>query len=58
VHNRVLSLFSDGIMVELLEGEEDEDDDAALDTCCIFVFLLLFLSASFELSLSFVVSGH
>jgi hypothetical protein len=32
VHNRVLSLFSDGIVVELLEGEEDEDDDAALDT--------------------------
>jgi hypothetical protein len=24
--------FSDGTVVELLEGEEDEDDDAALDT--------------------------
>jgi hypothetical protein len=33
VLNRVLYLFSDGIVVELLEGEEDEDDDAALDTC-------------------------
>jgi hypothetical protein len=32
VLNRVLSLFSDGNVVELLEGEEDEDDDAALDT--------------------------
>jgi hypothetical protein len=26
------SLFSDGIVVELLEGKEDEDDDMALDT--------------------------
>jgi hypothetical protein len=32
VHNRVLSLFSDGIVVELLEGEEDEEDDATLTT--------------------------
>jgi hypothetical protein len=32
VLNRVLSPFSDGTMVELLEDEEDEDDDAALDT--------------------------
>jgi hypothetical protein len=32
VLNRVLSLFSDGTMVELLEGVEDEDDDVALDT--------------------------
>jgi hypothetical protein len=32
MHNRVLSLFSDSAVVELLEGEEDEDDGAALDT--------------------------
>jgi hypothetical protein len=32
VHNRIFSLFSDGTVVELLEGEVDEDDDAALDT--------------------------
>jgi hypothetical protein len=32
VHSQVLSLFLDGIVVELLEGEEDEDDDVALDT--------------------------
>jgi Tfp pilus assembly protein PilO len=25
--------FSDGTMVELLKGEEEEDDDVALDTC-------------------------
>jgi hypothetical protein len=25
-------LFLDGTVFELLEGEEDEDDDAALDT--------------------------
>jgi hypothetical protein len=31
--NRVLSPFSDGTVVELLEGEEDEDDDATLDIC-------------------------
>jgi hypothetical protein len=38
-------------MVELLEGEEDEEDDAALDTpvsCrCIFVFLLVILERFF-----------
>jgi hypothetical protein len=32
VHNRVLSLFSDGTVIVLLEGEEDEDDGVALDT--------------------------
>jgi hypothetical protein len=33
VLNRVLSPFSDGTVVELLEGEDDDDDDdAALDT--------------------------
>jgi hypothetical protein len=32
VLNRVLSLFSYGTMVELFKGEEDEGDDAALDT--------------------------
>jgi hypothetical protein len=32
MYNRVLSLFSDGTMVELLEGEEDEEDDATLNT--------------------------
>jgi hypothetical protein len=32
VHNRVLSLFSDGTMVELLQGEEDEEDDVTLNT--------------------------
>jgi hypothetical protein len=32
VLNRVLSLFSDGIVVELLEGKEGEHDDASLDT--------------------------
>jgi hypothetical protein len=32
VLNRVLYLFSDGTVVELLEGEDDEDDGAALDT--------------------------
>jgi hypothetical protein len=30
--NRVLSPFSDGTMFELLEGEEDKDDDVALNT--------------------------
>jgi hypothetical protein len=32
VLNRVLSPFSDGTVVELLEGEEDDDDDVALNT--------------------------
>jgi hypothetical protein len=32
VLNRVLSPLSDGTVVEMLEGEEDEDDDVALDT--------------------------
>jgi hypothetical protein len=32
VLNRVLSIFSDGTVVELLEGEEDEDNDVALET--------------------------
>jgi hypothetical protein len=41
VHNRVLSIFSDGIMVELLEGEEDEDEDAALVTRQRVVILFL-----------------
>jgi hypothetical protein len=66
VLNRVLSLFLDSTVVGLLEGEEDEgdDDDAALDTrrwvvVVLFVFLLLFLGTSFDLSLplSFIVSG-
>jgi hypothetical protein len=33
VLSRVLFLFSDGTVVELLKGEEEEDDDVALDTC-------------------------
>jgi hypothetical protein len=32
VYNQVLSLFSNGIVVEFLEGEDDGDDDAALVT--------------------------
>jgi hypothetical protein len=32
VHNQVLSLFSDGTLVELLEGEADEEEDATLNT--------------------------
>jgi hypothetical protein len=32
VYNKVLSLFSDGTMVELLEDEEDEEDDVTLNT--------------------------
>jgi hypothetical protein len=32
VLSQVLFLFSDGTVVELLEGEEEEDDNAALDT--------------------------
>jgi hypothetical protein len=32
VHNQLLSLFLDGTVVELLEGEEDEEDDATLNT--------------------------
>jgi hypothetical protein len=32
MYNRVLSLFSDGTVVELLKGEDDEDDDVALVT--------------------------
>jgi hypothetical protein len=32
VLSQVLSLFSDGTVIELFEGEEDEGDDAALDT--------------------------
>jgi hypothetical protein len=32
VHNQVLSLFSDGTLVELLEGEADEEEDPTLNT--------------------------
>jgi hypothetical protein len=51
VLNRVLSPFSDGTVVELLEGEDDEDDDTALNTrqwvvvvfwfCCYYSWALL-----------------
>jgi hypothetical protein len=32
MYNRVLFLFSDGTVVELLEGEVDEEEDATLNT--------------------------
>jgi hypothetical protein len=32
MYNRVLSLFSDGTVVELLESEDDEDDDELLES--------------------------
>jgi hypothetical protein len=32
MYNRVLFVFSDGTVAELLEGKEDEEDDATLNT--------------------------
>jgi hypothetical protein len=44
VLNRVLYLFSDGTVVELLEGEEDEDDDVTFDTCRELLLYFCFLA--------------